>query len=452
MTNAAESTLDPSGMTRLFTRPSIGPRRVVVTGLGVISSLGGNVADFWKSLIDGKSGIRRQDDWSPDVNTCVLHGNVRDSDIQQRFLESKAARNSSRFSRMALEAAGDALIDAGLIDAETYEPTADLSRGGAYLGTCVGGTYDDLLPAYDTWKERGPSRIPVHLHVKFPHNLAAFLIQHRWGMGGPSTTIATACATGAQAIGQAFHDIKYGRAPFMVAGAVESDYHLMFVSGFAAMKALCTDSNDDPEAASRPFDATRSGFILGEGSGMVVLEDYEHAVERGADIYAEISGFATSNDAYHLIAPQPEGTGAARAIGWALEDAGLTPNDIGFVNAHAASTPAGDVAEAEAIKLVFGDRASEIPVNSIKGAIGHCMGASGALETVSAILSLAEQKIPPTLNYANPDPEIGLDIVSGEAREATFQHVTKHSFGLGGQNACLVISEAPERAKRAPTR
>ncbi|MCC6705376.1 MAG: beta-ketoacyl-[acyl-carrier-protein] synthase family protein, partial [Thermomicrobiales bacterium] len=206
----------------------------------------------------------------------------------------------------------------------------------------------------------------------------------------------------------------------------------------------------NPEAASRPFDATRAGFVLGEGAGMLVLEDYEHAVNRGAEIYAEITGFATSNDAYHLIAPHPEGTGAARALNWALEDAGLEPDDIGFINAHAASTPAGDLAEAEAIKVVFGERASKIPVNSIKGAIGHCMGASGALETVAAVLSLAAQKIPPTLNFNNPDPEIGLDIVAGEPRLTRFRHLTKHSFGLGGQNACLIISAAPERAKAAP--
>jgi len=190
--------------------------------------------------------------------------------------------------------------------------------------------------------------------------------------------------------------------------------------------------------------------VLGEGSGMLVLEDYEHAINRGAEIYAEVSGFATSNDAYHLIAPMPKGDGAARAIGWALDDAGLEPSDIGFVNAHAASTPAGDAAEAEAIKLVFGERTREIPVNSIKGAIGHCMGASGALETVSAILSLAEQLIPPTLNYNNPDPQIGLDVVAGKPRKAIFRHLTKHSFGLGGQNACLVLSAAPERAKAVP--
>jgi 3-oxoacyl-[acyl-carrier-protein] synthase II len=432
-----------NGVTVDFVRPAFAPRRVVVTGMGAISSLGGTAAETWAAVLDGKTGIRRQPEWDPAVNPCVLHGNVPNEYIRARFLEGKTLRNTSRFSRMAIEAAGDALIDAGLIDCETYEPRFDLSAGGAYIGTCVGGTYDDLLPAYDAFKERGPHRVPVHLHVMFPHNLAAFNIQHRWGMGGPSSTIATACATGAQAIGQGFQDVKYGRAPFMIAGAVESDSHPAFTAGFAVMKALCTDSNDEPEKASRPFDATRAGFILGEGAGMVVLEDLEHAINRGARIYAEISGFATTNDAYHPIAPIPEGTGAARAIQNALADAGITPDQIGHINAHAASTPAGDISEAEAIRLVFGERASTIPVTSVKGALGHCMGASGALETVTAILSLAEQQIPPTRNYCNPDPAIGLDVVHSKPRQHNFKHLTKHSFGLGGQNAALVISEAP---------
>lgn len=430
-----------------FTRPSIAPRRVVVTGLGAISSLGGTVAEFWRALLEGRTGIRRQPDWDPAINPCVLHGHVEDQFVQQRFLDNKTARNTSRFSRMAIEATGDALIDAGLIDKDSFLPTVDLSTAGAYIGTCLGGTYDDALPAYDIYKARGPGRVPVHLHVMFPHNLAAYTIQSRFGMRGPSTTIATACATGAQAIGQAFHEVKYGRAPLMVAGAVESDYHLFFVSGFAAMRALCTDSNDDPDKASRPFDATRAGFVLGEGAGVLILEDYEHAVNRGATIYAEIGGFATTNDAYHPIAPIPEGTGAALAIEAALADAGLTPGEIGHINAHAASTPAGDISEAEAIRLVFGERAASIPVTSIKGAIGHCMGASGALESVSAILSLVEQRIPPTRNYRNPDPAIGLDVVHGEPRQASFKHLTKHSFGLGGQNAALVISAAPSNPR-----
>jgi 3-oxoacyl-(acyl-carrier-protein) synthase len=344
---------------------------------------------------------------------------------------------------MVIEAAADALRQAGLVDAE-LEPTADLSAGGAVVGTCVGGTHDDFLAAWDNYKERGEGRIAPHLHVMFPHNLAAYNIQARWGMGGPSLTLATACATGAQAIGEAFREVREGRAPVMIAGAVESTQHPMFISGFAAMRALPTDSNDDPGAASRPFDASRAGFVLGEGAAALVLESLEHAEARGASILAEVVGFATSNDAYHPIAPIPEGTGSARAIRAALADACLPPEAVDHVNAHAASTPAGDLAEANAIRQVFGERAASIPVTSIKGAVGHCMGASGAIETVAAVMTIAEQTIPPTRNYRTPDPAIGLDIVHGAARPAAVNVVSKHSFGLGGQNACLILARYPE--------
>jgi 3-oxoacyl-[acyl-carrier-protein] synthase II len=278
----------------------------------------------------------------------------------------------------------------------------------------------------------------------FPHNLAAYTVQHTFGMGGPSSTVVTACATGAQAIGDGFHAIKYGHAPLMIAGSTESTAHPLFQAGFAAMRALVTDSNDNPDGASRPFDASRAGFVLGEGAGMVVLEEMEHARARGARILAEIAGFATSNDAYHPIAPQPEGEGAARAIRGALADAGISPDDVNHINAHAASTPAGDVAEARAIHIVFGERAAEIPVTSIKGAIGHCMAAAGALETISAIMTIANGTVPPTRNYRNPDPEIKLDIVGNVAREVDVTVMTKHSFGLGGQNACLVLRKYTE--------
>jgi 3-oxoacyl-[acyl-carrier-protein] synthase II len=230
----------------------------------------------------------------------------------------------------------------------------------------------------------------------------------------------------------------------MVGGAVESDSHPMFIAGFAVIKALASDSNDNPKAASRPFDKSRAGFVLGEGAGIVVLEEYERAVARGARIYAEVLGFASTNDAYHPIAPRPDGSGSARAIRNALADAGVPADVVGHVQAHAASTPAGDPAEAKAIKEVFGERAANIPVTSIKGAIGHCMGAAGSIESVIAVLSMANQIIPPTLNYRTPDEEIGLDIVHGKARPAEFAVATKHSFGLGGQNACLVFGRADQ--------
>lgn len=414
------------------------PRRVVLTGLGAITSLGPTAEETWRRMLAGETGIRLVPELDPAQHPCLLRGDVDDAAIPARFLEGKIARNTSRFARMAVEAAGAALIDAGLLDAG-LRPTVRLEDGGALLGTCVGGIYDDVLPAYDTFRERGPGRIPPHLHVMFPHNLAAYGIQSRFGLGGPSSTVVTACATGAQAIGDAFHHVRAGRAPLMVAGAVESSRHPMFLAGFAAMRALVTDSNDRPEDASRPFDASRAGFVLGEGTGMLILEDMEHALARGARVYAELLGFGSSNDAYHPIAPHPEGAGAARAIRAALADGAVDPDRVDHVNAHAASTPAGDLAEAEAIKAVFGDRGSSIPVTSVKGAIGHCMGAAGAIETVVAALTLAEQCVPPTRNQRVPDPAVGLDVVHGEPRSASIGVMTKHSFGLGGQNACLVL-------------
>ncbi len=305
------------------TPPAIHPKRVVVTGVGAISSLASTAPETWQRIVAGETGIRRSESLDPAQHPCVLRGEVDRENLPQRFLQGKAARNTSLFSKMALEAAGEAMIDAGLLD-DDLQPLIDLTEAGAAFGTCVGGTYDDLLPAYETFLDRGTSRVPPHLHVMFPHNLAAYTVQHRFGMGGPSSTVVTACATGAQAIGDGFHAIKFGHAPLMIAGSTESTAHPLFQAGFAAMRALVTDSNDNPGAASRPFDASRAGFVLGEGAGMVVLEELEHARARGARILVEIVGFATSNDAYHPIAPEPDGEGAARAIRSALADAGIS--------------------------------------------------------------------------------------------------------------------------------
>lgn len=419
------------------------PRRVVVTGIGAISSLAASADETWQRIVSGETGIRRMDGLDPDKHSCLLHGSVDDSTMPNRFLERKQLRNTSRYSRMAVEAAGEAMIAAGLLD-DDLQTTMDLSAGGAALGTCVGGTYDDLLPAFETSLKRDSySRVPPHLHVMFPHNLAAYAMQKRFGLGGPSSTVVTACATGSQAVGNGFHAIKHGHAPMMLAGATESTNHPLFLAGFEAMRAVVTDSNDDPDKASRPFDTTRAGFVLGEGAAMFVLEELEHARARNAPILAEIVGFATSNDAYHPIAPEPSGIGAARAIREALADGGIDPDVVDHVNAHAASTPAGDKAEANAIKEVFGERATSIPVTSIKGAIGHCMAAAGALEFLSAVRTLTDNRIPPTRNHNNPDPEIGLDVV-GTPRDAEVNVISKHSFGLGGQNAVVILRRFSE--------
>jgi 3-oxoacyl-[acyl-carrier-protein] synthase II len=440
------ATFCPSCATRLDgSGPSaIHTKRVVVTGVGAISSLGPSAPETWRRILAGETGIRRVESLDPEQNPCLVRGDIDDNTVPNRFFDPKTLRNTSRFARLATEAAGEALIDAGLIDCESFEARLDLTDAGSVIGTCVGGAHDDLLPAFETFQTKGPGRVPPRLHVIFPLNLASFNIHQRFGMQGPSNTVNTACATGSQAIGEAFHQIKFGHAPVMVAGAVESDSHPMFIAGFAVMGALATDSNDEPDKASRPFDKSRAGFVLGEGAGILVLEELEHARARGAKIYAEILGYASSNDAYHPIAPRPDGLGSARAIKQALADGRVDPVRIGHVQAHAASTPMGDPAEANAIKAIFGDRAAEIPVTSIKGAIGHCMGAAGAIESVVAVYSIAEQKIPPTRNYNTPDEAIGLDIVHGEPREVSFDAMTKHSFGLGGQNACLVFGRAPD--------
>jgi 3-oxoacyl-[acyl-carrier-protein] synthase II len=423
--------------------PSGSTRRVVVTGVGAVTPVGNSGPDSWRRILAGESGIKQDENLNAEAYSCTIRGDVDDETIPNTFLDPKTARNTSPYSRWVVESAGQALIDAGLLD-DNLHPSLDLSSGGAVVGTCVGGAYDDLLPGYEIFLNRGPNKLSPHLHVRFPNNMAAYTMQWRFGMVGPSNTVSTACATGTQAIGEAFHTIKHGRAPIMMAGATESTSHPMGVAGFAAMRALVTDSNDRPSEALRPFDATRAGFALGEGAAVLILEDLEFAQARGAKVYAEILGFASTNDGYHAIAPRPEGDGAARAILGALADAGVTVDQVGHVQAHAASTPAGDLAEANAIKIVFGERARSIPVTSIKGAIGHCMGGAGAIETVMAIYSLADQLIPQTLNYKNPDPQIDLDIVAGEPRPAVFNIMTKHGFGLGGQNACLVLGLAPE--------
>ena len=336
-----------------LTRPSIEPRRVVITGLGAISSLANTADETWSRVVAGETGIRRNESLDPAQHPSVLHGSVDRASIPQRFLEPKEARNTSLFSKMALEAAGQALTQAGLLDAN-LELVMDLSAGGAAFGTCVGGTYDDLLPAHDTFRNRGPSRVPPHLHVMFPHNLAAYTVQHRFGLGGPSSTVVTACATGSQAIGDGFHAIKYGQAPLMVAGATESTNHPLFQAGFTAMRAVVTDSNDNPAGASRPFDATRAGFVLGRRDRHAGSGGSRPRRRRGVPTSSPKSLVSAPRTTPTIpIAPLPEVTGAARAIRAPFADAGSTRSDVDHINAHAASTPAGDVAEAAAINRVL---------------------------------------------------------------------------------------------------
>lgn len=430
--------------TRFGRKTTVETHRVVVTGVGAVSSLGFNAEALWQRLLNGETGIRMIPDIEQGHHQCLVRGDIDDAAMPNRFLSSKTSRTTSRFARMAVEAAGEALLDAGLLD-ERDERHSTLGSAGVSLGSCIGGFYDDVLPTHEQAVASGRMRISPYLHVMCPNNLAAHAIHHRFSLHGPSITVVTACATGTQAIGTGFHAIKYGQASIMVTGASDSTHHPMFLGGFEAMHALATDSNHDPAAASRPFDASRSGFVLGEGAGILVLESLEHALARGARIYAEITGFASSNDAFHAIAPRPDGTDAARAVTGALDEAGRYPEDVDHINAHAASTPAGDLAESRAIQQVYGNRAQSIPVTSIKGAIGHCMAATGAIESVASVMTLRDGIVPPTRNYRTPDPEIELDVVHGGARRLDIQTMVKHSFGLGGQNACLVLERfSPE--------
>jgi 3-oxoacyl-[acyl-carrier-protein] synthase II len=414
-------------------------RRVVVTGVGALTSVGLTAPESWKTILAGGTGIQTDPRFLEMGFPCAVRGIVDHEAVINHFLDPKTARNTSPFSLWLLEAAGEALQDAGLIDGD-HQTTIDMTRGGAIVGTCVGGMYDDVLPAYETFQNRGADRISPHLHVKFPLNMAGYTVQWRFGLGGPSNTVSTACATGTQAIGEAFHAITSGQAPMMIAGATESTSHPLGTAGFAAMRALVTDSNHDPEHALRPFDATRAGFALGEGAGALVLEEYEHAKARGARIYCEVVGYGMSADAYHMTAPSEDGDGAFRCMRNALKDAGLAPDKVDYINAHGTSTPLGDVAETRAVKRALGAHAAKAVVNSTKSMTGHLLGAAGGVEAVFTALAIRDQVSPPTINLRTPDPECDLDYVPNASRKLPIRVAMSNSFGFGGTNATLVFA------------
>ena len=422
----------PNGRHRLT------PRRVVVTGVGAVTSLAPTATETWERILAGESGLKRVD-LDPEQNPCLVRGDVDDATISNRFLDAKTLRNTSRFSRMAVEAAGEALIDAGLIG-EDGSPSLTCPSAGTVIGTCVGGAHDDLLPAWTTYENRGPGRVPPHLHVMFPLNLASYTIQWRSGMQGPSNTVNTACATGSQAIGEAFHQVKYGKANIMVAGAVESDSHPMFIAGFAVMKALATDSNDNP-TGGQPAVRHRAGPVSCSARA-------RHGRARGIRACRgarreDLCRSARLRLVERCLPPDRAAAGWQRLAPRRSATRSPMPASNRTRSAMSRRTPPRPRSvippKRTRSRQVFGERAGSIPVTSIKGAIGHCMGAAGAIESVIAVLSMANQTIPPTLNYTTPDDEIGLDIVHGEPRKADFAVSTKHSFGLGGQNACLVF-------------
>ena len=406
-------------------------RRVVITGIGVVSPLGLDTPTTWAGLLAGRSGVGPITKFDatdfPTRIAAELHGFDA-----EHYLERKEARRMDSFSHYAIAAAREALDDAG----ETID-AANAERVGVYIGSGIGGlallekTHRDLL-------ERGPRRISPFFIPGMILNLAAGNVSIMFGAKGPNLALATACATGSHAIGESMRLIREGYCDAMIAGGTEAGVTALAVGGFCSMKALST-RNDDPESASRPFDAERDGFVMGEGAGILFVEERERARARGARIYCEIAGYGMSGDAYHVSAPDPEGGGAVRAMRMAVEDAGIETDEIDYINAHGTSTPVGDRIETKAVKELFGPRACEIAMASSKSMTGHLLGAAGGVETAIAALGIFHGEVPPTINLTHPDPECDLDCVPNESRKLSVRAALNNSFGFGGTNAALVL-------------
>jgi 3-oxoacyl-[acyl-carrier-protein] synthase II len=408
--------------------------RVVVTGLGALTPIGNTVPEYWQGLSRGISGIGRITQFPQDRFDfpCKIAGEVKDFD-PENHMPRKEARRLGRSSQMALVAAHQALQDSGLT-VDQLEP----ERTGVCFGTAI-GALERITDDIRVLNTRGYLRVnPFALPSGLP-NMPAFVIAREFQALGPSMTIATACATSTQSIGEGAQFIKRGLADVVITGGVDAVIKDYTIGGFVAMRALPVNFNDEPERASRPFDARREGFILSEGAGVLVLESLEHALARNARIYAEYAGHASSADGFHIAALEPDGLGAARAMKWAIQVAGMQPDEIDYINAHGTSTQANDATETRAIKKVFGERAYEIPISSTKSMIGHALGGSGALEAIAGIMGMNHGCLPPTINYEYEDPDCDLDYVPNEARPSKINNFMSNSFGLGGQNACLVM-------------
>jgi 3-oxoacyl-[acyl-carrier-protein] synthase II len=408
--------------------------RAVITGMGAVTPLGSSINLFWEGLTNGKSGVRRITQFDATDFPCQIAGEIPDFNPDE-YLDRKEARRLPRSSQIALVSAIQAVQDAGL-----PEVMPDKERAGVVFGTALGGI-DQIDEGIIALRNQGISRVnPFTIPFGIP-NLAAFLIARQYQCLGPNSTIVTACATGTQTIGEAAELIRLGKADMVITGGTESLIKDYSVAGFCAMRALPLNYNDNPQAASRPFDANREGFILSEGAGALVVENLEHALKRGARIYAEVLGHSATSDAYHIAQPEPEAEGAIRTMRWALKDAGISPNRIDYINAHGTSTPLNDATETKAIKTVFGEHAYKLAVSSTKSMIGHAMGASGTLEAIACVLTIINGVIPPTINYTTPDPECDLDYVPNHARNQVVRYTLSNSFGLGGQNACLILKK-----------
>jgi 3-oxoacyl-[acyl-carrier-protein] synthase II len=407
-------------------------RRVVVTGIGMISPLGIGNEPTWQGLIEGRSGVGRITKFDATNYACQIAGEVRGF-VPEEWIEKKEVKKSDTFIHYAIAAAQIAVDDAKL----DYK-SEDSDRFGVIIGSGIGGL--PLIEEMHTkLMERGPSRISPFFIPGLIVNLAAGHVSIRFGARGPSSAPATACATGAHAIGDAFKIIQRDDADVMFAGGSEAVITPLAVGGFAAMRALST-RNDEPERASRPWDLNRDGFVIGEGAGIMLLEERQHALARGAKIYCEVTGYGMSSDAYHITSPSEDGGGMIRVMQRALKDASLAPKDIDYINAHGTSTPVGDFTETMAIKGVFGEQAYKVPVSSTKSMTGHLLGAAGGLESAICALVITTGILPPTINYETPDPQCDLDYVPNKARQKKVRHVLSNSFGFGGTNATLLFS------------
>lgn len=410
--------------------------RVVITGMGALTPLGLSVAETWAGLVAGKSGITEITQFDASKMPIRIAGEIKGFDPTD-YIDFKEARRIARCSQLALAAGFQAMADAGF-DSQVPDP----ERSGVIMGTGVGG-FDQGLEAWDTYKTKGLRRVNPFTAMALLANMPAHHLSVQFQCLSYNSTVVTACASGTQAIGEATEVIRRGSADLMLAGGVEGMIHEVIIGAFTVMRVLAGD-NEHPEQACKPFDARRDGFVSSEGTAVVVLERLDKALDRGAKIYAEVLGYAANTDAYHTAIPDPDGVGAYRAMKWAVENAGLEPNDIDYINAHGPGTEVGDPVETKAIKKLFGDYAYRLPVSSTKSMVGHALGGAGAIEAVACIKTIQTGTIHPTINYEVPDPECDLDYVPNKARQAQVHTTLSNSFGLGGQNACLVLRRFAE--------
>lgn len=409
-------------------------RRVVVTGMGIVSPVGSSIDKAWANIIAGNSGISKIDCFDASVFSVQIAGQTRDFNVDE-YLSKKDQRKMDPFIHYGIGAGVQAIKDSGF---EVAEENAD--RIGVAIGSGIGGL-PGIEKSNEAYLKGGPKKISPFFVPSNIINMVSGNLSIMHGYRGPNISIVSACTTGTHNIGDAARMIMYGDADVMIAGGTEMATSPLGIGGFAAAKALSASHNDDPEAASRPFDLNRDGFVLGDGAGVLVLEEYEHAKTRSAKIYCEVAGYGMSSDAYHMTSPAEGGLGGAKCMQNALADAGLNTTDVDYINAHGTSTPAGDIAETEGIKFTFGDYAKQVAVSSTKSMTGHLLGAAGGVEAVFSVLALFHNVLPPTINYDTPDPKCDLDYVPNEAREKQMNITLSNSFGFGGTNGTVVFKK-----------